>query len=108
MASDRDYLEYVLEQLSLLEDISFKPMMGEYIIFYRGKTAGGIYDNRFLVKNVRAAAEKMPGALLEKPYEGARDMLLVSEIDSREFLKELFEDMYDELPEPKKRKKRSA
>ena len=78
--------------------------MGEFIIYYRGKIVGGIYDNRFLVKNVKAARDKMPAAELELPYEGAKEMLLVDDVENREFLRELFFDMFDELPEVKKRK----
>ena len=104
MASTKEYLDFVLEQLSLLDDITCKAMMGEYIIYYRGKIIGGVYDNRFLVKNVKSAREKMPEAALELPYEGAKEMLLVDDVENREFLKELFDAMYDELPEPKKRK----
>ncbi len=105
MASSKDYLEYILEQLSELEDVSYRAMMGEYIIYYRGKIVGGIYDDRFLVKSVKAAATMMPNAALELPYEGAKEMLLVDDVENREFLKELLEAMYDELPAPKKRKK---
>jgi len=104
MASTKEYLDFVLEQLSLLDDITCKAMMGEYIIYYHGKIIGGIYDNRFLVKNVKSAREKMPEAALELPYEGAKEMLLVDEVENREFLKELFDAIFDELPEPKKRK----
>ena len=104
MASSREYLDFVLEQLSELEDISYKAMMGEYIIYYRGKIVGGIYDDRFLVKNVRKASDMMPPASLELPYEGAKEMLLVDDIDNKIFLKDLLEAMYDELPEPKKKK----
>ena len=104
MASTKEYLDFVLEQLSLLDDITCKAMMGEYIIYYRGKIIGGVYDNRFLVKNVESAREKMPEAALELPYEGAKEMLLVDDVENREFLKELFDAMYDELPEPKKGK----
>ena len=104
MASTKEYLDFVLEQLSLLDDITCKAMMGEYIIYYRGKIIGGVYDNRFLVKNVKSAREKMPEAALELPYEGAKEMLLVDDVENREFLKELFDAMYNELPEPKKRK----
>ena len=104
MASSKEYLEFVLEQLSLLDDISHRAMMGEYIIYYRGKVVGGIYDDRFLVKNTKAAAELMPEAALELPYEGAKEMLLVDDIENKEFLKGLLEAMYDELPAPKKRK----
>ena len=105
MASSKDYLEYILEQLSGLEDISYRAMMGEYIIYYRGKVVGGIYDDRFLVKPVKAAVTMMPDAELELPYEGAKEMLLVDDVENREFLRELLEAMYEELPAPKKRKK---
>ena len=104
MPSTKEYLDFVLEQLSLLSDITYKMMMGEFIIYYRGKIVGGIYDNRFLVKNVESARKKMPEATLELPYEGAKEMLLVDDIENREFLKKLFDAMYDELPEAKKRK----
>lgn len=103
MASTKEYLDFVLEQLSELEDITSRAMMGEFIIYYRGKIVGGIYDNRFLVKNVQSAREKMPHASLELPYEGAKEMLLVDDVENRGFLRELFEAMYEELPEPKKK-----
>lgn len=99
MASTKEYLEFVLEQLSLLDDISYKAMMGEYIIYYRGKIVGGIYDNRFLVKNVKSAEEKMPKAELELPYEGGKEMLLVDDIENRDFLRELFDTMFREIKE---------
>ena len=105
MASDRDYLEFILEQLSGLEDITYRAMMGEYILYYRGKVFGGIYDDRFMVKDVSSAAAMMPGARREAPYKGAKDMLLVDNVEDREFLRELVEEMYGELPEPKKRKR---
>ena len=104
MASSREYLEFVLDQLSELEEIAYKQMMGEYIIYYRDRIVGGIYDDRFLVKNVKAAIDKMPDADLELPYEGAKEMLLVDDVDNKEFLRELFEAMYDELPAPKRKK----
>lgn len=104
MASSKEYLDFVLEQLSGLDDITYKAMMGEYIIYYRGKIVGGIYDDRFLVKNVKSAAAAMPDASLELPYEGAKEMLLVDDVDNKEFLTGLIESMYDELPMPKKRK----
>ncbi len=103
MASSKRYMEFILEQLSLLDDIGCRAMMGEYIIYYRGKVIGGIYDDRFLVKNVKSAAKKMPEANLELPYEGAKEMLMVDDVENRVFLKELFEAMYDELPAPKKK-----
>ena len=105
MASSKGYLDFIMEQLSELEEISSRKMMGEYIIYYRGKIIGGIYDDRFLVKPVKAAVTMMPDAELELPYEGAKEMLFVDDVENREFLYELLEAMYDELPAPKKRKK---
>jgi TfoX/Sxy family transcriptional regulator of competence genes len=104
MASSKEYLDFVLEQLSKLDEITYKAMMGEYIIYYRGKIVGGIYDDRFLVKPTKSAKNMMPGADMELPYEGAKEMLLVDDIDNKEFLKSLFESMFDELPAPKKKK----
>jgi TfoX/Sxy family transcriptional regulator of competence genes len=83
MASSKEYLEYILEQLSELEDTSCKAMMGEYIIYYRGKVAGGIYDDRFLVKPTKSAMTMMPDADMEFPYEGAKEMLLVDHVENR-------------------------
>ena len=103
MASSKEYLEYVLEQLSSLDDITYKAMMGEYIIYYQGKIVGGIYDDRFLVKPTKSAMTMMPEASLELPYEGAKEMLLVDDIDNRDLLHELFNAMVDELPAPKKK-----
>lgn len=104
MASSRVYLEFVLEQLSELEEIAYRPMMGEYILYYRGKIVGGIYDDRLLVKPVPSAVAWMPNAAYELPYEGAKEMLLVDKVDNKEFLTRLFRAMYEELPTPKKRK----
>ena len=104
MASAKEYLDFILEQLSDLRDISYKSMMGEYIIYYRGKIIGGIYDNRFLIKPTKTAKIKMPNAPLELPYENAKEMLLVENTDDREFLHDLFNSMIGELPEPKKRR----
>ena len=106
MASIKEYLDFVLEQLSLLDDITYKAMMGEFIIYYRGKIVGGVYDNRFLVKNVKSAREKMPEATLELPYEGAKEMLLVDDVENREFLRKLLDGMYAELPEKKAKSKK--
>jgi TfoX/Sxy family transcriptional regulator of competence genes len=105
MSSSKDYLEYILEQLSDLEDISYRAMMGEYIIYYRGKIIGGIYDDRFLVKPVKSAMAMMPDASMELPYEGAKEMILVDDVEDRDFLSELLESMYDELPAHKKKRK---
>ncbi len=104
MASSKDYLEFILDQLSELDEITYRAMMGEYIIYYRGKVAGGIYDDRFLVKPVKSALEMMSEASLEFPYEGAKEMLLVDDVENKEFLRNLLEAMYEELPAPKKKK----
>jgi len=104
MASSREYLDFILEQLSGLENVTWKAMMGEYIIYWRGKIVGGIYDDRFLVKPTKSAVAMMPDAERELPYEGAKEMLL-ADVDNREFLQELLEAMYDELPAPKQKKK---
>ena len=103
MASDKEYVRYVLEQLSGLEEISTRAMMGEYILYYRGKVAGGIYDNRLLIKPVAAAAAQFENPIYEIPYPGAKEMLLVDRLDDREFLTELFRAMYEQLPAPKKK-----
>ena len=104
MASDREYLDFILEQLSGMQNISCRTMMGEFILYYRGKIIGGIYDDRFLVKTTKSSLAMMPDADREIPYEGAKEMLLVDNVDNREFLTELLTSMYDELPEPKKKK----
>lgn len=104
MASSKDYLEYVLDQLSSLDDISYRAMMGEYIIYYQRKIVGGIYDDRFLVKPTKSALDLMPDASRELPYEGAKEMLLVEDIDDRDFLNELLNAIVYELPAPKKKK----
>ena len=106
MTSSKEYLEYILEQLSNLDDITHRAMMGEYIIYYRGKIVGGIYDDRFLVKPVKSAMEMMPDADMELPYEGAKEMVLVDNVEDKEFLRDLFEAMYEELPAPKKKRKK--
>jgi len=104
MASSKEYLDYVVEQLSGADEITYRAMMGEYIIYYRQKVIGGIYDDRFLVKNIKSARDMMPDADLELPYEGAKEMLLVDDIENKGFLKDLMEAMYEELPAPKEKK----
>ena len=106
MASGKGYLDFILEQLSELDDISWRAMMGEYIIYYRGKVVGGIYDDRFLVKPTKSAEAMMPNAGRELPYEGAKEMLLVDNVDDRAFLCMLCEAIAADLPAPKKRKQR--
>ena len=104
MASSKEYLEFILEQLPGSNDTSYRAMMGEFIIYYRGKVVGGIYDDRFLVKPTQSALTMIPNADMEVPYEGAKEMILVDDVENREFLRELLEAMYKELPAPKKKK----
>ena len=104
MASSKEYLEFILEQLAELEEITYRAMMGEYILYYRGKIVGGIYDDRLLIKPVKSAISLMPDATYELPYEGATEMLLVDDVDNKDFLTQLFNAMYEELPNPKKKK----
>ncbi len=106
MASNKEYLDFILEQVSELDNVSYKAMMGEFIIYYNGKIIGGIYDDRFLVKPVRSAIALMPNAKYELPYDGAKEMLLVDDVDNKEFLIGLFDAMYDDLPVPKPKKKK--
>ena len=106
MASSKEYLQFILEQLTDLEEITYRPMMGEFIIYYRGKIIGGIYDDRLLVKPMKSAIDYMPSVSYELPYDGAKEMLLVDEVENKEYLAGLFKAMYDELPMPKSKKKK--
>ena len=106
MASSKEYLDFILEQVSKLDNVSYKVMMGEFIIYYKGKIIGGIYDDRLLVKPVQSAINYMPNAVYELPYDGAKEMLLVDDVDNKEFLIGLFDTMYDDLPAPKPKKKK--
>ncbi len=105
MPSSKEYLNFILEQLSDLNDITYKAMMGEFLIYYRGKLVGGIYDDRLLVKPVKSAISYMPQAEYSLPYQGAKEMLLVDNIDDKEYLAGLFNAMFDELPMPKIKKR---
>ena len=104
MATSKEYLAFILDQLSDVEGIAHRQMMGEYIVYMNGKIAAYLCDDRLLVKPVPSAVQLMPNATYNPPYDGAKDMLLVDNIDDRAFLKELFEAMYDDLPNPKKKK----
>ena len=105
MPSSKEYLDFILEQLSGLTEVTCKPMMGEFLIYYRGKLVGGIYDDRLLVKPVRSALSYLPQAEYALPYEDAKEMLLVDNVDDKAFLTGLFEAMYDDLPMPKTKKR---
>ena len=106
MASDKGYLDFILEQLSGVPGASYRAMMGEYVLYYKDKVIGGIYDNRFLVKPVKSAVALLPDAPMETPYEGAKDMLMIEDVENHALMAELMEAMYDELPAPKPKKKR--
>lgn len=105
MASKKEYLDFVLEQLSKVEGITYRPMMGEYLLYYHDRLFGGIYDNRFLVKVTASSVDLLTNAPKEIPYDGAKPMLLVTEVEDKDFLRELILAMYGELPETKKKKK---
>ena len=106
MASSKEYLTFILEQLSDLDGVSYRAMMGEYILYYKEKIIGGIYDDRLLVKPVKAAQKYIPEAVLVSPYPGAKEMLLVDNVDSKDYLTTLFKAMFDELPAPKAKRKK--
>ena len=106
MASSKEYLDFILEQVSELDNVSYKAMMGEFIIYYKGKIIGGIYDDRLLVKPVQSAINYMPNAVYELPYDGAKEMVLIDDVDNKEFLIGLFDAVYDDLPAPKPKKKK--
>ncbi len=104
MASTKEYLDFVLDRLSVLDGVSYRAMMGEYLVYYKGKVVGGVYDDRFLVKNVKETAEMIPDVKLAEPYEGAAKMILIDNVEDDEFLAKLVEATYEGLPEPKKRR----
>ena len=105
MASSKEYLAFILEQLSELEEMSYRPMMGEYILYYRGKIIGGIYDNRLLLKPVKVVMDQLGQTRLERPYEGTKEMILIEDLEDKSFLAGLIRDMYEVLPAPKVKKK---
>ena len=105
MASEKEYLDFILEQLSGLEGITYRAMMGEYLLYYNGRLFGGIYDNRFLVKITLSSTKLLAGAPEEIPYDGAKPMLLVTEAEDKELMHQLITAMYEELPEKKIKKK---
>lgn len=107
MASSQAYLDFIMEQLDTIDDISYRKMMGEYILYFRGKIFGGIYDERFLVKITNVSRKLMTDSIEELPYKGAKPMFLVEDVDNKDFLYKLITEMYDELPTPKVKKKKS-
>ena len=105
MASNKEYLTFILDQLSELEEISYRPMMGEYILYYRGKIIGGIYDNRLLLKPVKVVMDQLGQTKLERPYEGAKEMILIEDIEDKSCLIRLIKELYEVLPASKVKKK---
>ena len=105
MASSKEYLDFILDQFSELEEMSYRQMMGEYILYYRGKIIGGIYDNRLLLKPVKVIMDQLGQTRLERPYEGAKEMILLEDLEDKSFLARLIRDMYEVLPAPKVKKK---
>lgn len=103
MASSKEFLDFIVDQLSELNELSYRAMMGEYIIYYRDKVIGGIYDDRFLIKPVKAAKTMMPNASMELPYDGAKEMILVNNVEDSDFLCQLIKAIYEELPMPRKK-----
>lgn len=102
MASSKDFLEFVLDQLSVLPDITYRAMMGEFIIYYRGKIIGGIYDNRLLIKPMPSALKIMPNAKMEIPYPNGKPMIMIPDVENSELLETVFNAVYDELPDKRK------
>ena len=105
MSSSKEYVDFIMEQLSLLDDVRYRTMMGEYVLYYKDKVIGGIYDDRFLIKPTKAGIEYIKNPKFELPYKGAKDMLLVENLDNKEYLAELIEKIYPELPFTKKKNK---
>lgn len=106
MSSSKEYLDFVLEMLPFKGEIDYRYMMGEYVIYYKGKIIGGIYDDRFLIKNTPCIKNILTNIVYEIPYKGAKEMILLEDNYDKEFLKELIEKMYIELPERKPKKKK--
>ena len=107
MATSKEFLSYFLEQLKEISDITVRPMMGEYLVYYRGKLVGDICDNRVFVKPVSAVKELLPDAEMSSPYNGAKEMAIVENFEDTQFMQKLFEEMYSQLPEPKTKKRKS-
>lgn len=106
MSTKKEFVDHIIEQLAELGDVYCRSMMGEYIVYYGGKIAAYVCDNRLLVKPVESAKALMADPIYEPPYAGAKDMLLVEDVDDKDFLLKLFRAMYDELPAPKPKKKK--
>ena len=103
MVLSKEFLDFIVDQLSELNEVFYRAMMGEYIIYYCDKVIGGIDDDRFLVKPVKAAMTMMPNASMELPYDDAKEMMLVDNVDDSDFLCQLIKAIYEELPTPRKK-----
>ena len=88
MSSHKEYLDFVLDNAPYL---TFRKMMGEYLLYYDKKLVGGVYDDRLLVKNIPAARDYLKNPALETPYDGAKPMILIEDVENREMLKVLFD-----------------
>lgn len=106
MATTKEFINYFTETLSSVDGIAYRAMMGEYVLYYNGKVVGGIYDNRVLLKDIPAVKKHLPEARYELPYEGAKLMLYLEDFENAELVKSLFDDMFEELPAPKAKRKR--
>ena len=95
MASSKEYRDFILEELNLLDNITYKPMMGEYLLYYNGVLFGGIYDDRFLVK--KTINNKKYNMEESIPYTNAKPMYLVSDVDDKELLRKIVIDTYEDL-----------
>ena len=107
MASSKEFLQFVLEQLSALDDVSIRPMMGEYVLYCRGRVVGGIYDDRLLLKPAASALALMPNAERDLPYDGAKEML-VADVDDADLTCRVIECIASELPAPKPKRKKES
>ncbi|MDE6585638.1 MAG: competence protein TfoX [Clostridia bacterium] len=107
MATSKDYLDYLLERLGNNPDVRIRPMMGEYLLYFRDKLVADICDNRLLIKPVSAVKELVPETEMQPPYDGAKPHIYIEDIDDGEFVLKLFETAYANLPAPKPKKKKA-
>lgn len=109
MATSKEYMEFLMEQLSELDGVYYRSMMGEYLIYYKDKVAAYICAERFLVRPVPSAIRLLPEAEYDSMTDGGRKKLLrFDDVDNRELLIDLFVSIYEELPKPKARKKKNC
>lgn len=97
MATTKDYLQYILDQISDLDNITYRQMMGEYILYYNWKIIWWIYDNRLLLKPTNKVKELINNLEMQIPYPWAKEMIYVDNVDNSDYLKELINKTYNEL-----------